>query len=111
MTRVLVEQSGRVLHLINNAPEKRNALDYDYYDGILAALDAAGDDVGAVVLSGANHFFCAGGDLKGLKKRSEQDFAGPAVAFFGEGLVADAFVARFCWITIRRRKTRSVFGT
>lgn len=76
MTRVLVEQQGRVLHLINNAPEKRNALDYDYYDSILAALDAAGDDVGVVVLSGANHFFCAGGDLKGLKKRSEQDFAG-----------------------------------
>lgn len=76
MTRVLTERHGRVLHLVNNAPEKRNALDYDYYDGVIAALDAAGDDVGAVVLSGANRFFCAGGDLKGLKKRSELDFAG-----------------------------------
>lgn len=76
MNRVLVEQQGRVLHLINNAPEKRNALDYDYYDGIIAALEAAGDDVGAVVLSGSGGFFCAGGDLRGLKARSEKDFAG-----------------------------------
>ncbi|MGB0410098.1 MAG: oxepin-CoA hydrolase, alternative type [Pikeienuella sp.] len=76
MTRVLTERHGRVLHLINNAPDKRNALDFDYYDAVIAALDAAGDDIGAVVLSGAGHFFCAGGDLKGLKARSEKDFAG-----------------------------------
>ena len=42
MTRVLVEQSGRVLHLINNAPEKRNALDYDYYDGVPRRIGCGG---------------------------------------------------------------------
>ncbi|MEM7523374.1 MAG: enoyl-CoA hydratase family protein [Pseudomonadota bacterium] len=68
MSRVLVERAGRVVHLINNAPEQRNAFGMDFYDGMIPALeDAASDDaVGAVVISGAGGFFCAGGDVKRL---------------------------------------------
>lgn len=65
MTRVLQERHGRVLHLVNNRPETRNAFGFDFYEAMTPALLAAGadDGVGAVVISGANGFFCAGGDL------------------------------------------------
>ena len=55
MSRVLIERHGRVLHLINNAPEQRNAFGPDFYDAMIPALqDAAADEgVGAVVISGA----------------------------------------------------------
>lgn len=76
MSRVLTERKGRVLHIINNAPEQRNAFGMDFYDGMIPAIENAGSDpdVGAVVISGAGGFFCAGGDVKRLAVAHQHDF-------------------------------------
>ncbi|MEL7465689.1 MAG: enoyl-CoA hydratase family protein [Pseudomonadota bacterium] len=76
MSRVLVERRGRVLHLVNNAPKQRNAFGLDFYDAMIPALeDAAADEgVGAVVISGAGGFFCAGGDVKRLAVAHQHEF-------------------------------------
>lgn len=66
MSRLIVEQKGRVLHLINNDPAARNAMSIELYDLMIGAIEGVGDDVGAIVLSGAGGFFCAGGDVKRL---------------------------------------------
>ncbi|MFV0473574.1 MAG: oxepin-CoA hydrolase, alternative type [Pikeienuella sp.] len=76
MSRILTRQEGRVLHVVNNLPEQRNALGHDVYDGLFAALDAAArPDIGAVVLSGAGGFFCAGGDVRRLAVAHKVDYA------------------------------------
>lgn len=77
MTRVLTSQEGRVLHLVNNAPEQRNAFGTDFYDAMIPALEtaAADESVGAIVISGAGGFFCAGGDVKRLAKAHTFDYA------------------------------------
>ncbi len=77
MTRVLTEKTGRVLHIINNAPEQRNAFGMDFYDGMIPAIEGAGSDpdIGAVVISGAGGFFCAGGDVKRLAVAHQHGFA------------------------------------
>ena len=77
MSRVLIERHGRVTHLINNAPEQRNAFGLDFYDAMIPAIEEAGADegVGAVVISGAGGFFCAGGDVKRLAVAHQHEFA------------------------------------
>lgn len=59
------ERHGRVLHLIMNRPEKRNALSVDLCRELVMALDHADldRDVNAVVLSANGKAFCAGMDL------------------------------------------------
>ncbi len=70
---LIAERNGSVLKLINNNPAARNALSFDYCQGVVAALDAAAADpaIAAVILTGAGGFFCAGGDLNVLIKRRE----------------------------------------
>ena len=47
-------------------PERRNALNTDLADALREAVEkAAGDDVRAVVITGAGTVFCAGADLSG----------------------------------------------
>ncbi|MEX2519119.1 MAG: enoyl-CoA hydratase family protein [Paracoccaceae bacterium] len=76
MSRVLTHRHGRVLHIVNNAPEQRNAFGMDFYDGMMPAIESAsGDDVGAVVISGAGGFFCAGGDVRRLAVAHKEDHA------------------------------------
>lgn len=75
MTRVLIKREGRVLHLVNNAPEQRNAFGMDFYDAMIPAIESASaEDVGAVVISGAGGFFCAGGDVKRLAVAHKEPF-------------------------------------
>jgi enoyl-CoA hydratase/carnithine racemase len=66
---LLVEDRGAVRILTMNRPEKRNALNSELTEGLLAALHAADRDaaVRAVVLTGAGPGFCAGADLSELK--------------------------------------------
>ncbi|MDA1285115.1 MAG: enoyl-CoA hydratase family protein [Proteobacteria bacterium] len=73
MSGVLVERHGPVVKIINNNPAARNALSFAFSTGATEALKAAGEDkmVAAVVLCGAEGFFCAGGDLNVLIKRRE----------------------------------------
>lgn len=56
---------SRVLKLTLNRPERRNALNLELCQALLAALDKAETDsaVGAVLLNGCGPAFCAGMDL------------------------------------------------
>ena len=71
--RVPVERDGRVLTITNNDPSSRNSISADFYVGFREAVDAAASDdsIRVIVLTGAGDFFCSGGNLHGLKERSE----------------------------------------
>ena len=58
-------RQSRVLHLVLNRPEKRNALSAQLCGDLVAALEEADRDssIGAILLSGAGKHFCAGMDL------------------------------------------------
>ena len=70
-------REGRVLVVINDDPATRNALGWDFYGDFAEIVAAAGADgaVGAMVLTGAGGYFSSGGNVKGLRERSEMDIA------------------------------------
>ncbi|MEM7745680.1 MAG: enoyl-CoA hydratase family protein [Pseudomonadota bacterium] len=74
--RILVERHGRVLKVVNNDPKTKNALSWDFYDGFRKVVEEASADsgVGVIVLTGAGGFFCSGGNINGLKERSQADY-------------------------------------
>ncbi|WP_019416249.1 enoyl-CoA hydratase/isomerase family protein [Paenisporosarcina sp. TG20] len=55
-----------------NQPESRNALSTEIKEGLLHSLDLAEEDsdVKIVIISGEGNTFCAGGDIKGMGKRT-----------------------------------------
>lgn len=65
MPTLTVERNHRVLHVILNRPEKRNALTSEMCAGIVQAIRSAQDDihVGSILLSAAGPVFCAGMDV------------------------------------------------
>ncbi|MBJ7336775.1 enoyl-CoA hydratase-related protein [Mycolicibacterium sp.] len=65
MSTVVQETSDRVLHIRLNRPDKRNAVDDDMFNELVAAAEAARDntELAAIVLSGAGRSFCAGLDF------------------------------------------------
>ena len=75
--RILEERHGRVLKVVNNDPKTRNALSWEFYEGFRETVEGAGADkeIGAIVLTGAEGFFCSGGNIHGLKERSQADYA------------------------------------
>jgi len=78
MTRKLtLERRDRVLVATIDDPATRNALGWDFYDPFREAVEEAAEDpeVGAIVLTGAGGFFSSGGNVHGLKERSEADYA------------------------------------
>ena len=80
---VLVEVDDRVATVTLNRPESRNAISAELHaqlDEAITGLDAR-DDVGCIVLTGADPAFCAGMDLKSLADRAASGAAGtPAPA-------------------------------
>lgn len=66
--RVTAKLDGRVLYLVLNRPEKRNAIDRAMVEQLLERLDEADlhPEVKVVVLRGAGSDFCSGADLKEL---------------------------------------------
>lgn len=68
---IQVRREGAVLVLAIHTPGKRNAISAGLYDALAEALaDARGDaGIGAVVLTGADGYFCSGGDLNLLATR------------------------------------------
>jgi len=79
MIRII--HNGPVIHVINNNPAARNALSPGFITGFTELLDGLAADraagravLRAIVLSGAEGFFCSGGNLDGLKTRSQGDY-------------------------------------
>lgn len=70
---LIKRREGPVLVLTHDNPGVRNALSPAFYAALMAALAEAQADaqIGAVVLTGAGGFFCAGGDLRQLARRRE----------------------------------------
>lgn len=64
------EMRGPVATLTIDRQERRNAVDHESLEAMGAALDACGDDVRALVLTGAGGHFCAGADLQGVEDES-----------------------------------------
>ena len=65
MSHLLAEQSGAVLCLTLNRPEKKNAITQDMYQGLADKLnEAAGDfSIRAVVITSNGDSFTAGNDI------------------------------------------------
>jgi enoyl-CoA hydratase/carnithine racemase len=76
MDKLILERKDRVLVATNNDPATRNSLSWDFYDGFRDAVETASVDsgIGAIVLTSAEGFFCSGGNVNGLKERSQADF-------------------------------------
>jgi len=68
---VIVRRYQDVLFLTLNRPAARNALGPDVVDALAAAVEAAGRDIAlrALVLRGAQGFFCAGGNVGNFQAR------------------------------------------
>ena len=66
--------ADRVATLTLNRPERLNALSSAMIDGLLEALPrlAADANTAVIVLTGAGHGFCAGGDVKSMADGSSQ---------------------------------------
>ena len=77
MGRIELSRDGAVLTVVNNDPATRNSLSWDFYEGFREAVEKAGPDpeTRAIVLTGAEGFFCSGGNVSGLKERSEAEYA------------------------------------
>ncbi len=76
-TVVLAHVDDGVAVVTLNRPERRNAFSPEMIEalgGVLGRLEAD-DGVGAVVVTGAGGAFCAGGDVKMMAERSQQDLA------------------------------------
>ena len=70
------ERHGATLVIRINRPERRNAFDLEVRKGIADGVFEARDDDGvrAVVITGADGVFCAGGDLKSLSETKRPVF-------------------------------------
>ena len=79
---VTIEDRG-IAWLTLNRPDAKNALSIALMRQLREGAEvlAAADDVRAVVLSGIGDVFCAGGDLKEMKRQASN---------FREGRIADA---------------------
>jgi enoyl-CoA hydratase len=64
------EARGHVALVTIDRPDRRNAVDHATLDALAEVLGACGDDVRALVLTGAGGHFCAGADLSGVEDRT-----------------------------------------
>ena len=75
---LLLEDAGGVLTVTLNRPHKRNAMNSQLVDELIAVIDTIADkrDCRVLVLRGAVGNFCAGGDISGMNESqpvTEQD--------------------------------------
>ncbi len=70
-----ISQTGRVLKIVLNRPEKRNALNSELCLKLVRAVDRAESDpgVGAILLAGNGSAFCAGMDLSEIESSIPED--------------------------------------
>ncbi|MCW2785382.1 MAG: enoyl-CoA hydratase [Marmoricola sp.] len=69
-SELVVEENGRVLVLLMNRPQARNAMSLGMAQEIAAALEMLDhrDDLSVGIITGAGGTFCAGMDLKGFAR-------------------------------------------
>ncbi|WP_296657578.1 oxepin-CoA hydrolase, alternative type [Paraburkholderia sp.] len=93
-------ESSLVLTLSN--PGARNALHPDMYAAAIEALDAAERDASlrAIVLTGADNFFCAGGNLNRLLENRAKD---PSVQAASIDMLAE-------WVNAMRQSSKPVIA-
>lgn len=75
---IIIRADGPMLHVINNNTSSKNSLSAGFIDGfteLLESIEPSLDKGRVIILSGAEGFFCSGGNLDGLKQRSESDYA------------------------------------
>jgi enoyl-CoA hydratase/carnithine racemase len=87
MAEIDITRDGRILHLIINRPNKKNALTSAMYAALRDALAAARIDpeVRVILISGAGETFCAGNDLNDfLNAPSNPDVEQPVQGFLRE---------------------------
>lgn len=84
---LLVSSKQRVLHIILNRPEKRNALNAEICGGIVAAISEAQqrDDIGCVMIAATGTVFCSGMDLDEASEIDEAELAVSHDALFSLG--------------------------
>jgi enoyl-CoA hydratase/carnithine racemase len=82
-----VSREGRLLRLVLDRPEKRNALNGALCQELAAAIEEAGQDsgVGAILLSGAGPSFCSGMDLSEMLTPAASTLAGAHERLFTIG--------------------------
>ncbi|MET4101128.1 enoyl-CoA hydratase/carnithine racemase [Roseovarius sp. MBR-78] len=74
MPRVTTEIKGHIAHVTLTRPDKMNAVDPEMAEAIVAAGHALrGEDIRAVVLSGAGRAFCAGLDVMSFAALAKGD--------------------------------------
>ncbi|GFE52082.1 enoyl-CoA hydratase [Roseobacter cerasinus] len=74
MSRVTLTVTDHIAHVQLNRPEKRNAVDPEMIEALIATgEEVAGSNARAVVLSGAGEGFCAGIDIGSLGAMIGQD--------------------------------------
>jgi enoyl-CoA hydratase/carnithine racemase len=83
MTDVAVTQSGSVLEILFNRPEKKNALTGAMYAAVVEAFHQADTDpaIRVVLLSGAGDTFTSGNDIKDFQSRAATNAESPASPF------------------------------
>ena len=76
-TTLLSRTEGRVQVLTLHGPSCRNAIGPDIYTALETTLIEADQDagIGAVVLTGSGGYFCAGGNIAGLKESASAPHA------------------------------------
>lgn len=69
---ILSHQQQRVLTLTLNRPEARNALSTECLELLVQHLETAdrNESIGAVVITGSEHCFAAGADLRELQQQT-----------------------------------------
>src|SRR5258708_23983368 len=73
MNSLVASREGRLLRLVLNRPDKRNALNGALCQELVAAIEQGDRDpgVGAILLSGAGKSFCSGMDLSEMLTPAE----------------------------------------
>lgn len=76
MPELLEDMDDGIAWLTLNRPERMNALSPALTDSLIETLErlAGNRDVAAIMLTGADRAFCAGGDVKGMASGMERDF-------------------------------------
>jgi len=76
---IVIEHHGQICHVINNNPASRNALSETYISQLYVLLRdirmRTKDKPSAVILSGAEGFFCSGGNVSELQERAQGHYA------------------------------------